>query len=761
MAKEPASTGSPLRPGPAVSLFLASFAVYAAVAPAGVSWMDPGELVAAGFHLGAGHPPGQPGHVLLIKLASLVPLGEVAFRAALVSAAAMAACATALFALARELVPRQTAGALVGAALFALSPPAVLDATRGEVYAAATGLLAVAALMAIRFARGNDARCAAGAAVACGLAAIFHPVIAAAFALPLAVAVVRGARGRRARVIVTCLALGMLPLCAYALLPVRAAAGAAVGWDEPTTLAGFWRAITAPAYQDNFAADGALGRFASLWLLAGSGIALGALPAGLIGLAFGAITKLRGAGVLLAGAIAAVAAAALQARINPDIGSYLLPAIAMLGVGAAIAIEAVVRALPGDLAGARRIGASLAVAAPIAGLGLVAGGGAHLDSSDDAMALVDETIGAMPPGPGLFFANSDHLLFAALYERRVAGHRPDIALANANLARDRWFLARIERALPELYVPFIDDGVAGNTAARLAVSNMREGRPVAGDAPAFGPLDPALAQPLGRGYRYLLAPATTPPEESVPEPPAFEGQIGERVAGWVGLVRGAYEARAGRLRDAARAAGIDDRYGEKLAVIPDDSAHPSLYPFLPDPRGVVIWEPWMSQLLGDDLAWRAGLDPPEPGSDAPIERRLHALWRALLSGRAEPGKDSVGVFGEREEAATALMLVSVRRDDLAERHLRGFLNRRGDVADALALLGSIVANREGGDLGEAASLLSRASELEPTNAETHARLGVVLARQGKLTEARAAWRRALLLEPGRPDVAQWLKESVP
>jgi tetratricopeptide (TPR) repeat protein len=50
-------------------------------------WLDSGELAAAGWDLGVQHPPGFPGLVLLLRAATLVPLGSLGFRMALLSAA--------------------------------------------------------------------------------------------------------------------------------------------------------------------------------------------------------------------------------------------------------------------------------------------------------------------------------------------------------------------------------------------------------------------------------------------------------------------------------------------------------------------------------------------------------------------------------------------------------------------------------------------------------------------------------------------------
>ncbi|MBK6530435.1 MAG: DUF2723 domain-containing protein [Deltaproteobacteria bacterium] len=71
-----------------------------------VAYRDAGELTAASFLLDVAHPTGFPVDVLLVRLAMLVPIGDVAFRANLAVGALMAlACGCA-----SELAHRLVAG---------------------------------------------------------------------------------------------------------------------------------------------------------------------------------------------------------------------------------------------------------------------------------------------------------------------------------------------------------------------------------------------------------------------------------------------------------------------------------------------------------------------------------------------------------------------------------------------------------------------------------------------------------------------------
>jgi tetratricopeptide (TPR) repeat protein len=62
-------------------------------------WLDSGEIAAAGAELGIMHPTGVPGYVPLLHLATLLPIGSLGFRMAVMSSACMAGAVGLLVAL--------------------------------------------------------------------------------------------------------------------------------------------------------------------------------------------------------------------------------------------------------------------------------------------------------------------------------------------------------------------------------------------------------------------------------------------------------------------------------------------------------------------------------------------------------------------------------------------------------------------------------------------------------------------------------------
>ncbi|MDP7421619.1 MAG: DUF2723 domain-containing protein [bacterium] len=113
--------------------FLLIFALYLRTTAPSVTGGDSGELIAASWELGAAHPPGYSLYVLLGRIFGFLPLGGVAFRYNLFSAATAAA---ALFVLGKILADHAVAP-VIGCPLLlflSVSPLVWGTATAAEVY---------------------------------------------------------------------------------------------------------------------------------------------------------------------------------------------------------------------------------------------------------------------------------------------------------------------------------------------------------------------------------------------------------------------------------------------------------------------------------------------------------------------------------------------------------------------------------------------------------------------------------------------------
>ncbi|MDP6945363.1 MAG: DUF2723 domain-containing protein, partial [Myxococcota bacterium] len=136
------------------ALFTGTLTLYIATATPGAFWLDSSELAAAGVTLGIPHAPGHPLYLILAHAASLVPVGSIGFRLAMLSALCGALAVTLVYALTMRLAavtldarPPDWAAALPAVA-FALSEALWLQSVRAEVYTLhlliALGLLVVA-----------------------------------------------------------------------------------------------------------------------------------------------------------------------------------------------------------------------------------------------------------------------------------------------------------------------------------------------------------------------------------------------------------------------------------------------------------------------------------------------------------------------------------------------------------------------------------------------------------------------------------------
>jgi len=229
-----------------------AFALYALAAPPGFYWLDSAELSASGIGLGVPHPTGFPLYCALAKAASLVPIGELAFRINLLSAlcAALAVLWTSrLVAYCCE--PSKTddrgagawaalTGSLAAGATLALSLTFFRQATVAEVYAPNAALLAAVLLLFARVAFGGGARDGLLLALVAGLGLGVHTTFMLA-GLPitalLLIRLFRGARWPLIAPLVTVAVAGAL----YLYLPVRAASGlpAPIEWEDTSSLDGF------------------------------------------------------------------------------------------------------------------------------------------------------------------------------------------------------------------------------------------------------------------------------------------------------------------------------------------------------------------------------------------------------------------------------------------------------------------------------------------------------------------------------------------
>lgn len=456
-----------------VAALLALWAYVQTLSPT-VAWVnqgeDSGDLLAASATLGIPHPTGYPLFTLLGRVASLVPIGSVAFRINLVAALAGAASVLFLALLVLELTrPRDDAGgdsraggttlgagailAAAGAALaYAFSRGAWSQSVLAEVYTLNAAFLGAMLWSLARAERTGSVRHLLLAAYLLGLGLTNHLLLLAAapavalVALRLAFRRVIGPAG-----LVLLFLLLVWGVTLDLFLPVRASRAPEFAWGAPNTPARLWWVLTGAQYASHFFGRG-LGEIAHHLIPGRFGLDFGfgllALGAGLVG-----VWWARPRGVLPLWVTLGAAAALLSVYSIPDDVGYWMPVFylicALAGVGWA-----------GLAAGGRGIGARLGVG--VAALALSAGAYGLLanyravDASTDVRPWIwaRQNLQAVEPD-ALIVSEYDGRTFALWFYKATEFRRthPHLAVVYKYLLVWPWYQRQIAHAYPTLSVP--------------------------------------------------------------------------------------------------------------------------------------------------------------------------------------------------------------------------------------------------------------------------------------------------------------------
>lgn len=461
-------------------------ALYLATLAPGIFWLDSGELVAAAHTLGVPHPPGEPVWLVLAKGASLVPLGSVASRVNALSLVLGVAALVALYGLSLRavrgadrsrdawLAPAAAAGVLA----FAASPALWFQAIRAEVYTLnLLVVLGAAWLLAPLGERPRPPQAPPApdappparvplAAFVVGLGLGNHHLLVA-LALPgLLLLVLAHPAGRawlRPGRLALVLAVALVALAPYAVLPLRARLDPAVNWGDASTWQGFLDVVTARVFQasvDPAAREGVsvaanlVTAFALFLEQLTPPVALG----GLLGL--GLVTRRRprlglALWLLLAGSVLSKALMFLDPE-NPDDHGYFGTAMAVLALGAGVLLGEAATLLVRRRPPVTRAAAAAALVAALVAIPAwqVARHAASTDLSDfrSPGVVLQATLEAVPPR-ALVMPYYYGLQFALWYGQYVEERRPDVAVVNesfhANLADGVPLRRWLRREYPE------------------------------------------------------------------------------------------------------------------------------------------------------------------------------------------------------------------------------------------------------------------------------------------------------------------------
>jgi hypothetical protein len=581
---------------------LLAFLAYALCLTPAPYFLDSAELAAATHGLGVAHPPGEVSALLWGKFFDLLPLGNVAFRAALAQATAGALAACLVYALTLQaaealdsderLSPLTRATLAAATALmFAFAPGVVIVSNRAEVYALQTALSLAALWLAVRAATRQDARPALVAGFIIALGVANHSLIAGLVGLGAVVAawpLLRKGGGRLATLAVLAFVVGALihlylPVRATALLGATDGGGDNVVWGDARSLSGLWWLLSAKTFVGK---QTVVQGQATPWDLPflpmeelGQLFALLA-PAGLYFLLRQQRSRAQGIAitVAMAGSMLAALIGGL-APANPDNRGYLGPAFALWAVfsGSALIFGLTTLHLP-------RLRPILAGLLFVASLTRFPHPDQYpgLRQATVAQAATEEVLANLPVRAALF-TNHFETAFLVGYQRLVEASRPDVAWAHLAFAGGPGYGERMSRAQPNL-APSLE-AYRERRFSLEVLRNLDSHRPVRIEADVM--LPPELRRQLvpagdfwGVTGRDPLKPLSPWMLAAAQADPQARGYLG-----WRSYIDAVWSCDK---NDKAR---IQERFAELQALMPEDARFAALKASCPAWAGTVDGSP--------------------------------------------------------------------------------------------------------------------------------------------------------------------------
>jgi hypothetical protein len=213
---------------------LAAFTVYLRTLAPTVMWYDMGELTTASYVLGIAHNTGYPLYILLGKLFTFLPFGDVAYRMNLMSAVFAALTVSLVFVIINDLT-NSILASLFGSLTLAFSSTLWSTATWAESYPLNAFFTAAVTLLLLRWRASGHPRPLYLASLLFGLAFGNHRLIL--LLVPgILLFLWAGRRTLNAGRCLRCGGLLLLGLSVYLYLPIRGAQEPSLNWAQPGNL---------------------------------------------------------------------------------------------------------------------------------------------------------------------------------------------------------------------------------------------------------------------------------------------------------------------------------------------------------------------------------------------------------------------------------------------------------------------------------------------------------------------------------------------
>jgi hypothetical protein len=315
-----------------------------------------------GYVLGTAHPPGYPLYVMLSHVFVQLPVGSIAYRANLFSAVMAAVCCALTYTIARQIGAGRIASFCVAAAL-ATGLSFWTYAVFAEVYSLAAVLVALTVALLLSWgSRGGAARLlAAVAALSAGLGN--HLTIVGLAPAAALYVLIRNRRALDARVLTAAAAVLVLGFAQYGFILLRTHQGAPFLESRARNVSELVDVVTAKRFaKDRFAfGPSALVTIQLPAVASAVGAELGAAGGALLVIGLGAAAVGRLASVALV-AGSALGLFAMVLNLSGDVAGFITPAMPLVWALCALGIDAVARMLRWT----PPVGAPLAAAATVA-----------------------------------------------------------------------------------------------------------------------------------------------------------------------------------------------------------------------------------------------------------------------------------------------------------------------------------------------------------------------------------------------------------
>jgi len=415
-------------------------------------WLDSMEFVTVAKNAGVPHPPGTPLYVILSSLATLLPVGAVAFRVHLLNALLGGVAAWLVFLIGYHVAGDEEKGRALRAGLaglvalaVAISPAIWFQSVRAEVYTLNSVVNLGVVYMTLRWSGQPAARGYLPLiALLVGLGVANHHFLTLLTAMACCLFLLMAQETRKrllSRSIWFPLLFGLGGVATYLYLPVRAADGWLM-WGDPTTPSGFLSILSAEAFHISVSEMPRAPFLVALLTIFEKWIDLLGYPlflAGAAGLVFLLLKNTRvGLFLLMLILAGGVSKAIMYLDVeNPDDHAYFLTGIQALAISSlgllSIPAGLKLKGLAGKLGGGA-VAAALAATALWSGTALYAGNAywCSMDRFYGPDSLNRHFHEKVAPD-SLFMPSYYATFFNHLYFREVEKRRPDLIMVHQSL----------------------------------------------------------------------------------------------------------------------------------------------------------------------------------------------------------------------------------------------------------------------------------------------------------------------------------------